>query len=518
MMDIAAMNFPLARRAWWCLILLGSLTSARASLVLNNYSAANPIKIMAIGDSITDDCSVNGAWRQYLQPLLETNGYPFTFVGRNQSTPSGSFTKVQHEGYCGAVVAPPGVLTYSVHGYAGPEVYLQTIVPDAFTNGTIPDLVLVFIGVNDIGRGRNPYQVATNDMPTLLNLIFSNAPNANVILPKITTLSLNTSGLDYASNFVNVATYNDALQAMVNQRRALGQNVSLADMFSAVGVSPTMFMADGLHPNALGLQAIAQEWLTRIQAITVNTNLTTYTLIHGGDAWKYSDTGVDLGTSWSQPGYDDSGWASGPTRLGYNDPAVLTTISYGTNSANKNITTYFRHKFVVPPNAVFTSLNFRLSAVSGAVVWLNGQEAFRSTNMPSGLITYTNLAMSTPGVTMLSLFNSTNLTAVNLPVGTNLVAVELHLQSASQPRIGFDLELLGTGYPAPPVSIGSSGSNVVLSWPATNGSSFSLYSSTNLATTGSWTPTTIAAQTNGGQIIVTQTPDASAKFFLLQRP
>jgi hypothetical protein len=404
-----------------------------------------------------------------------------------------------------------------VHGYAGPEVYLQTIVPDAFTNGTIPDLVLVFIGVNDIGRGRDPYQVATNDMPQLLGLIFSNAPNANVILAKITTLALNTTGLDYASNYAKVPVYNSALQAMVNQRRALGQHVSLADMFSAVGASPTMFNSDGLHPNALGLQAIAQEWLTRIQAITLTTNLVTSTLIHGGDVWKYSDTGVDLGTNWSQPNYDDSGWASGPARLGYSDPAVLTTVNYGTNSANKNVTTYFRRGFVVPPNVVFTNLNFRLSRVDGAVVWLNGQEAFRSTNMPAGPIAYTNLALSSPAPQTFSIFYPTNLAISSLPTGTNQVAVEIHLRAPSKFGMGFDLELLGTGYPAPPISIRSSGGNVVLSWPVTNGGSFSLYSTTNL-TTGNWNPTAAPTLTNDGQIIVTQSPDASAKFFLLQRP
>jgi lysophospholipase L1-like esterase len=511
------MNFPLNRQMLFCLLLLNLRTTTHAALVLNNFSAANPIKIMAIGDSITDDCEVNGAWRLYLQPLLETNGYPFTFVGRNQSTPSGSFTKVQHEGYCGAVVAPPGVLTYSVHGYAGPEVYLQTIVPDAFTNGTVPDLVLVFIGVNDIGRGRSPYQVATNDVSILLDQIFSNAPNANIILAKITTLSLNTTGLDYASNFVNVASYNNALQAMVNQRRVLGQNVSVADMFSAVGISPMMFNGDGLHPNALGLQAVAQEWLTRIQAITVDTNLVTSTLIHGGDVWKYSDTGQDLGTNWSQPNYDDSGWASGPARLGYGDSAESTTVSYGTNSSSKNTTTYFRRWFVAPGNVAFTNLNFRLACADGAVVWLNGQEAFRTTNMPAGPIAYTNLALSSPGPQTAYIFNPTNLTGLSLPAGTNLVAAELHLRVPYKAYAGLDLELLGTGYPAPPVSIGSSGGNVVLNWPLTNGGSFSLYSTTNL-TTGSWTPAAAAAQTNGGQIIVTQTPDAGAKFFLLQRP
>jgi len=299
------------QRVLFCLMLLGALMSARAELLLANFSAAKPIKIMAVGDSITDDCIFNGAWRRYLQPLLDANGYPFTFVGRIQSAPSGSFTKTQHEGYCGAGVAPPGVLTSPVHGYAGPDVYLLKIVADALTNAT-PDLVLVLIGANDIGRGRNPCRVATNDMANLLDVIFSNAPNANVILAKIT--SLYNASINYGAYYTNVSIYNAALQAMVNQRRALGQNVSLADMFSVVGVSSTMFNGDGLHPNALGLQAIAQEWFTRIQAITITTNRVTSTLIHGGGVWKYSDTGQDLGTNWSQPNYDDSGWAAATRR------------------------------------------------------------------------------------------------------------------------------------------------------------------------------------------------------------
>ena len=43
------------QRALFCLLLLGTLMSARGELVLANFSAANPIKIMPIGDSITDD-------------------------------------------------------------------------------------------------------------------------------------------------------------------------------------------------------------------------------------------------------------------------------------------------------------------------------------------------------------------------------------------------------------------------------------------------------------------------------
>jgi hypothetical protein len=86
--------------------------------------------------------------------------------------------------------------------------------------------------------------------------------------------------------------------------------------------------------------------------------------------------------------------------------------------------------------------------------------------------------------------------------------------------MGFDLELIGSGYqlPTPSLSISPAGGNIVLSWPVINGSSFSLYSTTNLVAPGSWLSSTAPAQTNGGQIVVTQTVDANTRFFRLQRP
>src|SRR3954469_7781451 len=174
--------------------LIGVLISAHSELVLSNFTTSKPMKIMPIGDSITDDCSLNGAWRLYLQPMLETNGFPFTFVGRQISSGQTGFTKTRHEGYCGTVIAPPGV--FAAHNYTTANAYLLKIVADALaiTNNR-PDVVLLVIGANDIGRGRNPYVVATNDMPNLLNLIFSNVPNANIVISKIT--SLQNAGLNY---------------------------------------------------------------------------------------------------------------------------------------------------------------------------------------------------------------------------------------------------------------------------------------------------------------------------------
>ncbi len=508
---------PRFRRVCFGLLLVSTLAVARGELVLTNFSAANPLKVMAVGDSITDDCVYNGAWRLYLQSLLETNGYPFTFVGRQSSVAQGAFTKVLHEGYCGCVIAPPGVFG-PVHGYPAADAYLQLIVGDALTN-TTPDLVLVLIGANDIGRGRDPWVTATNDIPNLLDLIFSNAPNVHVLLAKISTMqgASNIGGLNYGTYANNVSIYNAQLQRVVNLRRAAGQNVFLADMFSVV--DPTvMINSDHLHPNATGLQAIASEWLTRIQSFTVQSNRTVSVLVQGGASWNYSDAGLDLGTNWMRADYDDSGWSNGPARLGFGDKVAATTVSYGPVATNKYPTTYFRHSFIVPANVTFTNLVLRLAQRGGSVVWLNGQELWR-TDLPAGPITYTNLATPYSATADSAYqFNSVKVDAAKLLPGTNVIAEELHLLTPSLGSAGFDLELIGIGFPTlPALSMMTVGTNLVFSWSADNGGGFSLYSSTNLAST-QWTPVGMAVQTNGGQLVVTQAFNSDVKFFRLQNP
>ena len=42
-------------------------------------------------------------------------------------------------------------------------------------------------------------------------------------------------------------------------------------------------------------------------------------LIARGSEWRYLDLGVDPGPGWTQPGYADSSWLSGPAELGFGD-------------------------------------------------------------------------------------------------------------------------------------------------------------------------------------------------------
>jgi hypothetical protein len=201
-----------------------------------------------------------------------------------------------------------------------------------------------------------------------------------------------------------------------------------------------------------------------------------------------------------QPQYDDSAWAQGPARLGYNIPGIATTVNYGPSAMNKYITTYFRHSFVAPANVHYTNLNVRLNRAQGAVVWLNGREAFRA-NMPDGPISFLNHSKSTLGLDALHIYYPTNLPVSFLPTGTNLLAVEIHTYAPSTANLSFDLELFGLGDyppPSPQLSATLDGPNVRLRWPATNNAGFILISGTNLSATYSWLPLGGPYVLNGG--------------------
>ena len=276
---------------WLALVWALAGTALRADLVLTNYTASRPLKVMASGDSITDDSSINGAWRSYLQPLLKNNGYTFTNLGRWVSSPTATFTLTRHEGMDGAVIAYPGLSP--AHGYPASSNYARLSLAHALTNVS-PDLFLIDLGVNDMGRGRNPYFVATNDLAALLDMIFAGRCRRLTSLSASRPASRTPRSFAYLNYGTNMPIFCAALQSLVNARRAQGQNVFVADLFSAVN-GLTMMKPDGTHPNAAGLSAMANEWLFRIAAITVRTDRVVTPFIAGGSSWKYSNQGLEPG-------------------------------------------------------------------------------------------------------------------------------------------------------------------------------------------------------------------------------
>ena len=176
---------------------------------------------------------------------------------------------------------------------------------------------------------------------------------------------------------------------------------------------------------------------------------TGFALVPTVGMWRYLDDGSDPGTAWRAPDFDDSEWPEGAAELGYGDGDEFTTVDFGPNENSKHITTYFRHAFEVSNREAITNLTLGVLRDDGAVVYLNGQEVFRS-NMPGGNPGYRTLANSAASGGSEEAFFATALSPGLLVNGRNVFAVEVHQSSADSSDLSFNLELVAIGTNDPP--------------------------------------------------------------------
>ncbi|MEZ4650721.1 MAG: metallophosphoesterase [Candidatus Eisenbacteria bacterium] len=164
------------------------------------------------------------------------------------------------------------------------------------------------------------------------------------------------------------------------------------------------------------------------------------TLVPEGGIWKYDDSGVDLGTSWSLPGYDDSAWSDGPGPLGYGDSFIVTTLSYGPDPFDKYPTEYFRKSFDLPTDpGLVSALFIRARYDDGVIVYLNGVEVLRRA-MPSGIVDWGTYASESHEGAEYEFYDLTAWAPL-LVAGTNHLAAEVHQRSGDSSDLVWDAEV-----------------------------------------------------------------------------
>ncbi len=214
--------------------------------------------------------------------------------------------------------------------------------------------------------------------------------------------------------------------------------------------------------SSLSLQATSttthQLFLPIIQD---SSGLSSTTLIPFSSQWKYLDDGSNPNTAWRTLPYDDSTWQTGFAEFGYGDGDENTIVNFGPDSNNKQISTYFRRTFTIDTPADYKTLTLSLLRDDGAVVYLNNQEILRS-NMPSGTITTTTLALTPIPPTAEKEFQTVNIASNTLISGTNVLAVEIHQAQPTSSDISFNLTLSAMSTTPKPVrfaAIGDYGRN-----------------------------------------------------------
>lgn len=178
------------------------------------------------------------------------------------------------------------------------------------------------------------------------------------------------------------------------------------------------------------------------------------TLIEPQSTWRYLDDGSNQGTQWRETGFDDSTWAQGAGELGYGDNNENTLIGFIDTDPEdpgdqKNFTTYFRTTFNLANPNLYSSYIVNLLRDDGAVVYINGVEVLRD-NMPTGTIEYTTAAIDGIFGDGESTYFPFEISVDDLPEGTlvageNILAVEVHQQSALSNDLSFDLSLEADG-------------------------------------------------------------------------
>ncbi len=260
-----------------------------------------------------------------------------------------------------------------------------------------------------------------------------------------------------------------------------GQQITL----TGPAASTIYYTLDGSDPRLPG-GAVSPAAIAYSGTSSTQTLIAPYNDVPGqGALWKYFVSATAPPATWKDNSFNDAAWPQGAAELGYGDGDEVTNVGFAdtdpvTAGNQRNITTYFRTTISIANPSAFTGLNLRLKRDDGAVVYINGQEVWRS-NMPTtGAITSTTpaTAASDDGETWQTL--ALTPARYTLNAGNNTVGVEIHQSGSTSSDITFDLELTGniTVVPQPIVINGPGTLNarakVGAEWSAVNEATFYL--------------------------------------------
>ncbi len=213
------------------------VTSAVVNTSIASAESNGGVRVMPLGDSITEGTQVPGGYRIGLWQRMAAAGYRVDFVGSQFNGPSG-LGDHDHEGHPGWRIDQ---IDANIVGWL---------------NTYQPHTVLLHIGTNDVLQNYN-LSGAPGRLSTLIDHITAAAPSAEVFVATIIPLS--NSGQEAAGR-----TFNAAIPAIVQSKVNAGKHVHLVDMHSALTTSD---LTDGIHPNAAGYDKMAATWYTALGSV-----------------------------------------------------------------------------------------------------------------------------------------------------------------------------------------------------------------------------------------------------------
>jgi lysophospholipase L1-like esterase len=243
---------------------VGVLAAGAALLAVGPASAESNggVRVMPLGDSITDGFNVPGGYRIDLWQKFVSGGYKIDFVGSQFNGPA-SLGDHDHQGHSGWTIAQIDANVVN------------------WLRATAPRTVLLHIGTNDMLKDGEA--TAPDRLSTLIDRITTTAPNAEVFVAQITPLG-------WSEGDAAVNTYNAAIPGIVQSKVNAGKNVHLVDMHSALTAAD---LEDGVHPTAAGYDKMAAVWYDALRSVPGSIGTPSGTEIVGAQSGRCLEvTGV----------------------------------------------------------------------------------------------------------------------------------------------------------------------------------------------------------------------------------
>ncbi|MEU8036518.1 ricin-type beta-trefoil lectin domain protein [Streptosporangium sp. NPDC049078] len=228
-------------RRWFTAALLAVIVVALGAVTRTSVAGAESnggVRVMPLGDSITEGTQVPGGYRIGLWQRLVSGRYTVDFVGSQFNGPA-SLGDHDHQGHPGWRIDQ---IDANITNWARTQ---------------NPRTVLLHIGTNDILQNYN-VGGAPQRLSTLIDRITATVPDADVFVATIIPLS--NSGQESAAR-----TFNAAIPGIVQNKVNSGKRVHLVDMHSKLTTSD---LIDGIHPTAGGYDKMAAAWYAALQSVS----------------------------------------------------------------------------------------------------------------------------------------------------------------------------------------------------------------------------------------------------------
>jgi lysophospholipase L1-like esterase len=226
-------------RKWFAAVAVTvtAVAAAAAGLGVASAESNGGVRVMPLGDSITDGFTVAGGYRIGLWQRLTAGNFRVDFVGSQSNGPA-NLGDHDHEGHSGWRIDQ---IDANIVGWL-----------NTFT----PHTVLLHIGTNDVLQNFN-LSTAPDRLSTLIDHITNTAPSAEVFVAQIIPIG-------NPSSEAAARTFNAAIPGIVQSKVSSGRHVHLVDMHSPLTAGD---LADGIHPNAAGYDKMAATWFTALQSV-----------------------------------------------------------------------------------------------------------------------------------------------------------------------------------------------------------------------------------------------------------